>query len=48
MANAFGIVLESASMKWAAAEGVPRVAAILLLHERSVDDIVALKPGEIE
>jgi hypothetical protein len=51
MTNAFGLVLDSASLRWAAAEGVPEavIAAVLLLHERSVDDIVAkLTPGELE
>ena len=38
MTNAFGVVLDSAGMRRAAAEGVPEtvIAAIYLLHERSV------------
>jgi hypothetical protein len=51
MTNAFGVVLDSAGMRRAAAEAVPEtvIAAIYLLHERSVADIVAkLRPGELE
>jgi hypothetical protein len=50
MTNAFGVVLDSASVRWAAAEGVPEtVIAVCLLHERSVDEIAAkLVPGELE
>jgi hypothetical protein len=51
MTNAFGIVLDNASVRWAAAEGVPEtvIAAVLLLDERSVDEIVAkLRPGELD
>jgi hypothetical protein len=39
------------SVRWAAAEGVPEtvIAAVLLLDERSVDEIVAeLGPGQLE
>jgi hypothetical protein len=41
MSNRFGIELDQASLRWAAAEGVSEtvVAAVLLLHERSVDGI---------
>jgi hypothetical protein len=51
MTNAFGVVLDSASVRWAAAEGVAEtvIAAVLLLDERSIDEIVAkLRPGELE
>ena len=51
MTNAFRIVLDSASVRRAAAEDVSEtvIAAIYLLHERSVADIVAkLRPGELE
>jgi transposase len=43
--------LESAALRWAAAEGVSEdaIATVLRLHERSVDEIVAkLRPGELE
>ena len=51
MANPYGITLDDASLRWAAAEGVPEsvIAAICLLDERSVDEIVAkLSPVELE
>ena len=55
MTNAFGVVLDSASVRWAAAEGVPEtvIAAVLLLEEwgigGGIDEIVAkLGPGELE
>ena len=51
MTNAFGVVLDSASVQWAAAEGVPEtvIAAVLLLDERSVDEIASkLRPGQLE
>jgi hypothetical protein len=51
MTNAFGVVLDSAGMRRAAAEEAPEtvIAAIYLLHERSVDEIVAkLRPSELE
>ena len=43
MANPYGVVLDDASLRWAAAEGVPEsvIAAICLLDEKSVDEIVA-------
>jgi hypothetical protein len=43
MTNAFGVVLDNASVRRAAVEGVPEsvIAAIYLLHERSVDEIAA-------
>ena len=49
MTNAFRIVLDSASVRRAAVEDVSEtvIAAIYLLPERSVADIVAkLRPGE--
>jgi hypothetical protein len=49
MTDAFGIVLDSASVRWAAADPETVVAAVLLLDERSIDEIVAkLRPGELE
>ena len=50
MTNAFRIVLDGASVRRAAAEDVSEtvIAAVYLLHERSVADIVAkLRPGEL-
>ncbi len=40
--NPYGITLDDASLRWAAAEGVPAsvIAAICLLDEQSVDEIV--------
>ena len=39
MSNLFGIALDQAWLRWAAAEGVTEtvIAAVSLLHERSVD-----------
>jgi hypothetical protein len=51
MANPFGIELDDRRLRWAAAEGVPEsvIAAICLLHERSVGEIVArLTTRELE
>ena len=51
MTNAFGLVLDSASLRWAAAEGVPEtvIAAVLLLEDGSIDEIASrLRPGELE
>jgi hypothetical protein len=51
MANLYGITLDDASLGWAAAEGVSEsvIAAVRLLHERSVDEVVAwLSPDELE
>jgi hypothetical protein len=51
MTNRFGVVLHNESVRWADAEGVSQtvIAAVLLLHERSLDEIVAkLRPGELE
>ncbi len=51
MANPYGITLDEASLRWAAAEGVCEavIEAICLLPERSVDEIVAkLSPVELE
>ena len=43
MANAYGVVLDDACLRWAAAENVPEtvIAAICLLETMSVDEIVA-------
>ncbi len=43
MGNPYGITLDDASLRWAAAEGVSEsvIAAICLLGEMSVDEIVA-------
>ena len=49
--NPYGIELDDGALRWAAAEGVPElvIAAICLLSERSVDEIVAkLSPVELE
>jgi hypothetical protein len=51
MTNRFGALLNPDEMRWAAAEGVCEgvIAAVLLLHERSVEQIVAeLSPAELE
>jgi len=51
LANPFGITLDDAPLRWAAAEGVPEsvIAAICLRHERSVEEIVAhLTTGELD
>ena len=50
MTNAFRIVLDSVSVRRAVVEGVPEtvIAAIYLLHERSVDEIAdKLRPDEL-
>ena len=49
MTNAFGVVLDGASVRWAAAEAVSEtvIAAVLLLHEKSVEEIVA-RLGAVE
>jgi hypothetical protein len=41
MTSRFGVELHPKDVRWAAAEGVGQdvIAAVLLLHERSVDDI---------
>ena len=38
----WGVVLDSAAVRWAAAEGVPEVVItpICLLHERSIDEML--------
>jgi hypothetical protein len=43
MPNTYGVMLDPAAVRWAIAEGVPEtvIAAVLLLHEQSVDEIVA-------
>ena len=51
MTNRFDILLHPDDMRWAAAEGVSEtvIAAVLLLHERSVDEIVPkLSVAELE
>jgi hypothetical protein len=51
MTNPYGVVLDHASLRWAAAESVPEtvIAAICLLETRSVDEIVArLTLAELE
>ena len=51
MSNAFGFVLDDASLRRADVEGVPEtvIAAIYLLHERSVGEVAAkLRPDELE
>jgi hypothetical protein len=51
MTNAFGVVLNGVSVRWAAAARVPEtvIAAVLLLDERSVDEVMPeLRPGELE
>jgi hypothetical protein len=50
MANAFGVVLDSASVRRATVEGVPEtvIAAIYLLHENSVEAVASkLTPDEL-
>jgi hypothetical protein len=50
MSNAFGFLLDDASVRRAAVEGVPEtvIAAIYLLHERSVDEVESkLTPSEL-
>ena len=51
MTNCFGVLLDPDDLRWAAAEGVSEtvIAAVLLLHERSVDEIVLkLSAAELE
>ena len=51
MTNRFDILLRPDDVRWAAAEGVSEtvIAAVLLLHERSVEQIVAeLSAVELE
>src|SRR5580704_11120107 len=51
MTNRFGLDLPPDRLRWAAAEGVSQdvIAAVLLLHERSVDEIVPeLSSAEFE
>jgi len=51
MRNRFGVLLYRDDVRWAAAEGVSEsvIAAVLLLHERSVQQIVAeLSAAELE
>jgi hypothetical protein len=51
MTNPYGVVLDDASLRWAAAESVSEavIAAICLLETRSVDEIIAkLTPPELE
>ena len=51
MTNRYGITLDPGAPRWAAAEGISEtvIAAICLLPERTIDEIVAkLTPGELE
>ena len=51
ISNAFGFVLDDTSLRRAVVEGVPEtvIAAIYLLHERSVGEVAAkLTPDELE
>jgi hypothetical protein len=51
MTNRFGVELHPKDVRWAAAEGVSQdvIAAVLLLHERSVDEIAPhLNARELE
>jgi hypothetical protein len=51
MANRFGVILHPVDVRWAAAECVSEtvIAAVLLLHVRSVDDIAPqLSATELE
>jgi hypothetical protein len=51
MANRFGVELHPKDVRWAVAEGVSQdvIAAVLLLHERSVDEIAPqLSARELE
>ena len=51
MTNCFDFLLHPDDLRWAAAEGVSEtvIAAVLLLHERSVDEIVPkLSAAELE
>ena len=51
MTNRFGVDLYPKEVRWAAAEGVSEdvIAAVLLLHERSVEEVVPqLSPLELE
>jgi hypothetical protein len=51
MTNRFGFELHPKDVRWAAAEGVSQdvIAAVLLLHERSVDEIAPqLSAAELE
>ena len=50
MSNAFGVVLDDASVRRAVIEGVSEtvIAAIYLLHDRSADEVAAkLRPEEL-
>jgi hypothetical protein len=50
-ANRFGVLLHQDDVRWAAAEGVSQtiIAAVLLLHKRSVDEIAPqLSATELE
>ena len=51
MTNRFGVVLHPPDVRWAAAESVSEtvIAAVLLRHERSVDEMVPqLTAAELE
>ena len=50
MTNRFGLLLDAQDARWATAEGVSEtiIAAVLLLHEKSVDEVAAkLRPDEL-
>jgi len=50
MKNRFGLLLDAQDARWATAEGVSEtiIAAVLLLHEKSVDEVAAkLRPDEL-
>jgi hypothetical protein len=44
MSNRFGVKLDPKDVRWAAAEGVSQdvIAAVLLLHERSIEEIAPI------
>jgi hypothetical protein len=50
MPNPYGITLDEASIRWAAAEGVsePIITAVLLLHEESVDEVAAKQADNLK
>jgi hypothetical protein len=50
MSNPYGVTLDPAATRWAAAENVSEtvIAAVLLLHERSVEEILAKLGAVVE
>ena len=51
MSNLYGITLDPPSVRWAAAESVSEtvIVAVLLLHERTVEEVVSkLSASELE